>query len=320
MKKTLSCRLISVALVLCMLMGVMTALPFAASAEDETDSAATRQPYDYDENIIISVFYPPTLEFTTDEQYRLMADAGIDWVLGTGDPSINNPTAQKKMLELCEKYGMAMTVSDGNFGDHLQNKSEEQIAALINAYKDYPAAYGYYLRDEPMNPNDYVDILLAMKKAAPNAYVHLNFFPMVVYGSCERYYSQMYDWCALVANGGSAVDCLIFDNYPFPAGGGSMYQEGYLNHLRICNDVGLAHNVKTGTYIQSVELTDGLRRPTDSEIRYEMYVSLAFGMKQLSFFTWFTPTSNGGEQFTDGIIAADGTPNAHYETIKTLNQ
>src|SRR5690606_23492342 len=40
--------------------------------------------------------------------------------------------------------------------------------------------------------------------------------------------------------------------------------------------------------------------------------------KQLSYFTWFTPTGRP-ELFTDAIIAPDGTPTDLYEPVKQLN-
>lgn len=274
--------------------------------------------HDFDENIMLSIFWPPTPDYITDEQYKLIADAGVNWVMGSGEETLATPENQKKMLELCAKYGIGMTVSDGNFGNNLLGKSQEKIAEYVGNYKNVPGAYGFYILDEPFNPNGYVDAYIALKKANPEAYMHLNFLPGGAYGSQERYYSQMNDWCVLCANSGYPVDYLIFDNYPFGLQAGSMDRAGFMANLRTCHDVGLANGVKTGTYIQTVQQDVAFRRPTDSEIRYEMYLALAFGYKQLSFFTWFTPV-NRSEPFSDGIIAADGTPNAHYETVKTIN-
>lgn len=274
--------------------------------------------HSFDENILLSIFWPPTPQYITDEQYKLIADAGINWVMGAGEETLANVENQKRMLELCAKYGIGMTVSDGNFGGSLQRKTAEQIAAAVARYKNVPAAYGFYILDEPLNPNGYLDAYINLKKAAPEAYMHLNFLPSGSYGSDAIYRAQMNDWARLTATAGYPLDYLIFDRYPFPLGQGTMDRKGFFQNVRACHDVGLKNDVKTGLYIQTVCQEVGFRRPTDSEIRYEMYASLAFGYKQLSFFTWFTPV-NRNEPFRDGIIAPDGTPNAHYETVKTIN-
>ncbi len=274
--------------------------------------------HSFDDNIMISIFWPPTPEYITDEQYKLLADAGVNWVMGAGEETLATVENQRKMLELCAKYGIGMTVSDGNFGGSLLNKSEAQIAAAVARYKNVPAAYGFYILDEPFNPNAYLDAYINLKKAAPDAYMHLNFLPSGSYGSEEIYKAQMNDWARLTAAAGYPLDYLMFDRYPFPLQAGAMDRAGFFNNVRSCYEVGLKNDVKTGLYIQTVCQEVAFRRPTDSEIRYQMYASLAFGYKQLSFFTWFTPV-NRSEPFKDGIIAPDGTPNAHYETIKTIN-
>ena len=274
--------------------------------------------HSFDENIMISIFWPPTPEYITDEQYKLLADAGVNWVMGAGEETLATVENQKKMLELCAKYGIGMTVSDGNFGGSLLNKNEAQVAAAVARYKNVPAAYGFYILDEPFNPNAYLNAYVNLKKAAPDAYMHLNFLPSGAYGSEEIYKAQMNDWARLTAAAGYPLDYLMFDRYPFPLQAGAMDRAGFFKNVRSCYEVGLKNDVKTGLYIQTVCQEVAFRRPTDSEIRYQMYASLAFGYKQLSFFTWFTPV-NRSEPFKDGIIAPDGTPNKHYETIKTIN-
>ncbi len=280
--------------------------------------AVVEKKHDFNENIMISIFWPPTPDYITDEQYKLMADAGINWVMGAGEETLATPENQRKMLELCAKYGMGMTINDGNFGDNLLGKSEAVIAKYVEKYKNVPAAYGFYMRDEPFNPNAYIDAYIALKKAAPEAYMHLNFLPQGSYGTAAVYKAQMNDWCALTAAAGYPIEYLMFDQYPFGLAPGSMNRTGFFENTRSCWEIGLKNNVKTGMYIQTVQQDVAFRRPTDSEIRYEMYAALAFGFKQLSFFTWFTPV-NRSEPFSDGIISPDGKPNEHYETVKTLN-
>ena len=274
--------------------------------------------YSFDDNIMISIFWPPTPDYITDEQYKLIADAGVTWVLGAGEETLATVENQAKMLELCAKYGLGMTVSDGNFGGSLLGKSEAAVATAVARYKNVPGAYGFYILDEPLNPNAYLNAYVNLKKAAPDAYMHLNFLPDAAYGSIEIYKAQMEDWCRLSAAAGYPQDYLMFDRYPFPLQAGAMDRAGFFRNTRACYEVGLKNDVKTGMYIQTVCQEVAFRRPTDAEIRYEMYAALAFGFKQLSFFTWFTPV-NRSEPFRDGIIAADGTPNKHYETVKTIN-
>ena len=58
------------------LFAVIPALPLRVSADT---TASSGHAIDFDENIMLSVFWPPTPAYINDEQYRLMADAGINW-------------------------------------------------------------------------------------------------------------------------------------------------------------------------------------------------------------------------------------------------
>ncbi len=271
-----------------------------------------------DENIMLSAFWPPTPDYINDEQYRLMADAGINWVMGSGEETLATVENQKKMLALCEKYGIKLIANDSSLGSELSGKSEEYVASQVEKYFDYSALGGFFIEDEPYNPNEYLDIYTNLKKAFPDGYMHLNFFTSAAYISDELYKGQMNDWCRLCAANGYPVDYLIYDRYPFGLQPGTMDRNGFYSNIRAVHDVGLENDVRTGTYIQTVKQSVLFRRPTASELRYEMYSSLAFGFKQLSFFTWFTPV-NRNEPFEDGIISPTGVPNEHYEYIKEIN-
>ncbi len=97
-----------------------------AAAEGGQKEAAEKPLFDFNKNILISIFWPPTSEYINDEQYKYMADAEIDWVLGTGD-GIGSKEDQLKMLELCNKYGIGMCVGDNRFGERLLHYKPDKI-------------------------------------------------------------------------------------------------------------------------------------------------------------------------------------------------
>ena len=274
--------------------------------------------YSFDDDIMISIFWPPTQKYVTDEQYKLMADAGITWVMSAGD-NLGAKSVQLKMLELCYKYGIHMTVGDDRLGGNVLNMSEKSLQKVLRDYRNVPAANGYYLLDEPFNANPFIKAYRALKNADPNSYMHLNFLPYAAYPSLMTYKAQMDDWLKLCADSGYKQDYLMFDLYPFGLEKGSMNRTGFLLNLNAVREVGLKNGVKTGTYIQSVTQSVAFRSPNEAETRYEINLALAFGVKQLSYFTWFTPVERS-EPFEDGIISPEGVPNPKYEFICRLNQ
>ncbi len=280
----------------------------------ELSVSVIEKEHTFDDDIMITIFWPPSEGYLNDEQFKLMADAGITQVLGA-HPDYYTVESQMKMLELCAKYGMGLTIEDGSGWNH---QSEERIAELIKRYHNVPGAYGFFMGDEPFNANPFVSTYVGIKKQEPNAYIHLNFLPQGPYGSAHTYRAQMTDYARLCDEAGYPLDYLMFDSYPFGPVEGQMERAGFYSNIRSVYMAGLKNQVKTGLYIQTVGIWGVYRRPEDAAIRYEMYTALAYGCKQLSFFTWFTPV-NRGEGFYDGIISPEGVPNAHYETIKQVN-
>ncbi len=273
--------------------------------------------YDFNDQIMISVFWPPDPEHTNEEQYQLMEDAGINLIMGSGN-GCDSPAQQAKMAELAYRHGMKLILSDGNFGDALTSRSAKQITANVEKWRNVPAVNGYYLKDEPYDPTVFLDAYAAIKEADPNSLCHLNFLQYAAYANLEQWKSVLDTWCKNCNGTGHQLDYIMHDLYPFPLTGNGMHREGFLMNLRGMHDVGLANDVKTGLYLQSVCQQVSFRRPTGPEIRYQAFMALAYGYKQLSYFTWFTPVGRD-EPFADGIIAPDGTPNAHYEDVKAIN-
>lgn len=308
--------------------GVVTAKAVGKATITATDSAnelsekcevnvVNERSTPFDDNIMISIFWPPTKGYINDEQYKLIADANITYVMGAND-LLDDKETQMEMLRLCNKYGLQMTVGDSRLGNNVLNASADTIKSIVDEYKNIPSVGGYYILDEPLNPNLYINGYKNLKDADPDRYMHLNFLPSQAYPSKKVYKSQLDDWCKLCEASGYTLDYLMYDRYPFGIAAGSMDREGFLSNMQTVRQVGLDNNVKTGAYIQTVELINGFRRPEDSAIRYEVYMYLAYGYKQISYFTWFTPI-NRSEPFNDGIISPSGVPNAHYETVRKID-
>lgn len=284
-----------------------------------------------DDNICVSVFYPPRfdiLDYYDEEewkrQFRYMQDAEIDLLNSTVGYSL---TTNLKYAAYSYAYDMLFSVCTNDFGRNLLSKSETEIYELISQYRNVPGVAGYYLLDEPVNPNEFARVYEYVKKADPNSYPHLNLLPYWYsgYADLTQYKSVANDWVKLNAATGYPQDYLMYDLYPYPAGNG-MNRAQFFTNLSTIRQIGLKNNVKTANYIQSVWVGDAAhntkyRCPTPAEMRYEAMTGLAYGYKQLSYFAWYTPKSNSAESFDKGVILPDGTPNADtYEGVKQLNK
>ncbi len=303
------------------------------------------QERDFDDNILISVFWPPTAEYMNggegderwDEQFKLLSDAHIDYLcnvtgrdrqqnIGSVPRQENTKETNLKMAAYAYKYGMRVSVADERFSGFLQMSAAE-IQGLIDEYRNVPGVGGYYILDEPFDPMPYAFVHEAIKLADEAGYTHLNFQPIHAYGrpvgtldsaADERYRAVLRSWLQAGEDCGFPQDYLMFDFYPFTGTEGGMARDIYFANLAAVREVGLEYGVKTANYLQSVSSvlqSNGalsFRSTTPSEIRYEAMLSLAYGCKQLSYFTWFLPTNRNGETFSKSIVDENGAADPYY--------
>lgn len=284
----------------------------------------------FDDNILVTIFFPPTKRYLGDddakwtEQYDLLANAGIDYVnnVNGGAWDLVSKEDNLRMAAECYSRGMRVSVADSRMGPNFRNLTKEQIAELIGEYRNVSGVAGYYIQDEPYNPNIYTDTYRYMKDVDPNGYMHLNFLPYSAYPSVQEYEAQMNDWLSVNAAAGYPQEYLMYDLYPYPDNNNkTMNRVGFFTNMEAVRKVGLANNIKTGNYLQTMRIEGSYRMPTASEVRYEAMCGMAYGFKQFSYFTWMQPDERHGEAFRDAIIGIDGkiTNQALYNSIAALN-
>jgi len=119
------------------------------------------------------------------------------------------------------------------------------------------------------------------------------------------------DWVNL--SGADHIQSTSF--YPlFPSG--TLYAD-YFTGLERLRGRGLAHGLPYGVYLQSVALNGG-PDPSNGLMRWNAFTAAAYGVRQLNWFTYWTPIVDGGD-WPAGIVSEDGTPGAKYDAIKALN-
>lgn len=263
----------------------------------------------------INVFWPPSIDFVNDEQYDYLAEAGIN-IVQNNQLETSARSANLEMARLAHERGMQIIVQDSAVGA-FPKMTSQQVKDWANSYRNIPGVGGLYLIDEPANALEYAPAFNAIREATPELYPHLNFLVYTYYGGEAANDKAMQDW--IDATNGRTYedhDYLMYDMYPFGQNG-TNYADMFTN-LNTVRELGLKNEVKTAMYLQSVGIPGHLRRPVPAEIRYEANVAMAYGYKQLSYFSWWTPTGRS-EPFTDAIITADGKKTDLYEPVKQLN-
>jgi hypothetical protein len=181
---------------------------------------------------------------------------------------------------------------------------------------NHKALEGYYIKDEP-DSSEFgwaAKIYQKILSIDPAHVPHLNLLPNFVIKNYET--NHVEKWVTTV--GKSNLKYLTFDQYPFMVSGN--IRPTYFENLEIIRRVGLKYGVKTAAYLQAVGIIDAYKRPSESELRFNIYSALAYGVKRPVWFTYWTPTNAGKEVFTNAIMDPFGRKTDLYEPFRKLNK
>lgn len=271
------------------------------------------------DNITLNAYLIPMMtDALRDEMLQLCKDADIDILshVYPGHPWVASDHTfawYKKTMAAADRYGLKLLTRDHEVQNSL-NLSDDQIRKLATRYKDLPGFGGFFIVDEPYNPSPYARAENIFREVCPDAYVNVNFLPGAAYPSRDVYLRQLCDYGGLLTYGGT----LSMDCYCFPEGGG-VNEHGLFTNYEDIRRAGLITGCDTAVYVQSVGMVGGYRTPSGADLRYNMMAALAYGVKEIKFFTWGTPTADEGN-YTVAILDRDNKPTELYHEVVKINK
>lgn len=90
-----------------------------------------------------TMLFPDTV---TDEYFKMVADAGVNVIIGTNLDYAADPDMVKDALALGEKYGIGIYVKDSSI---YNMKTADAVRAQISNYSNYESFAGMFIVDEP---------------------------------------------------------------------------------------------------------------------------------------------------------------------------
>lgn len=256
-------------------------------------------PFFYEENINETVFDNLKAGGITNVELNFALDA-------------NTITYQNnlKTLALAYERGLDVTVSEADFNaGSWPNKTDKQILDFVNRYSHLPGVSGYYVVDEPSNAVPFARAIALIKSVMPNAVAHMNFC-----GAYDGIVTALQE--ELGSKYGVSLDYVMYDSYTFRSP--TCAENTLYSQLEYNREIGQRLGVNTATYIQSMAW-NGCNRPNADAIRYQVYASLAAGVKQISYFCWQTPRANAAETYGPAVIDIDGNPTDLFEPVSKIN-
>lgn len=277
-------------------------------------AALAQAPWQPDE-YPISYWVGPPKEFNTLQAWQTVKDCNFTVAGHYGGYPVED---NKRMLDYCQQIGLKAMVVDGRtswegaFDDNLT----QTIASLVADYGSHPATYGYFITNEPS-----ADLFPALGKVSqelqrqdPKHLPYINLFP--TYASPQQLgtptYAEHLDRYLRIVK--PAV--LSYDHYAMMKDGSDRVD--YFENLGLIREYGLRYGVPPWNIILSLPHL-AYRDPTAAEMRWQVYTSLAYGMKGLMWFTYWTMPGWEEEFGGAAIVNPKGEPARLYPIVKQVN-
>lgn len=194
-------------------------------------------------------------------------------------------------LDACQAAGLKAIVSDPRCADYdWQNVDEARartnVASLVAQVGKHPALFGYYLRDEPHAAlfTGLAKVAGLLRERSPDKWPYINLFPD--YATADQLgtasYGDYLDRFVAVCR----PTIISYDNYSLLDDGS--VRDSYWSNLESVRTVCRKHKLEFWNIVLAVAHFS-YRELSEADFRFEVYTTLAYGGRGISYFTYFAP-------------------------------
>lgn len=266
------------------------------SAYTKIDEVTGQSYYDYDATKVI---------------YQDVKDAGFNIVTYTGacDYSLEE---NKRILGICEELDLKFF--SAYQGGHTY--SMDWISKVKEHLYPSPAYIGDFIRDEP-NASEFDAMGAYVKeylKQMPDKEVYVNLFPE--YASSTQLGTTTYEAHINQYLSKVPTKMLGFDYYGVKDWG---LDTRFYSNYDIVRTKSLAKRMPYLAITAAGGIGSSQKDPSETELRWQVWASIAMGSKGISYFTYWTPEGDPNLVNNEYMIRRDGTKRDMYYWVKDVN-
>ncbi len=270
-----------------------------------------------DKELFIGIWQAPP---ATDENYKLLADCGINSVFLNGDYT-ENLEDRTKAVAFAKKYGIEIVLEGRNKLDGSE--------ILESPLKESETVTTFNIFDEPLYSHEQPLRELASKVKAeyPDKRVYINLNPSYAPNDeiMSNYPKYVETFAKLVREIDGEGGWLSMDHYPLRR---TMEHEFYLHEdwftdVETTVTVAKKYALKPHFFIQSMAYGGIIswwndRTPTEEDLRLQIYMYLAHGAKGFSHFCYQTPTTDEFFERQSGLFDK-GAPTERWHYAQKIH-
>ena len=271
------------------------------------------------EKFEITYYYGPQGQDLCNEEYiKKIAECGFTSIPVEG----YDPTVNKTALGYLRKYGLTCSGLKDNRLIHAQTlTSQADIDALVtetvNDYKDYfDVIKEWWIRDEPC-ATDFpalARVVDALRRIDPEREVMINLFPTYANSTqlgTKTYQEHLDKFIETVK-----PPYISYDHYHFRKTG---TRKGFFENIEIIRDTAIANEIDPMLIIL---LTEHMSYAdlTKYQIEWEVNMCLTYGMKRISYFTYWLGAELLAEGWSNACMDTTGKIYPHYYDVQEINK
>ena len=251
-------------------------------------------------------------EFASRERYQEIADAGFTVAhISGGSEEV------RRALDWCAEVGITGMVEDGRMPRPRRMDEadwRDKMRAVVADYHDHSALWGYFITDEP-SADEFralADIVAELRRLDPDHPAYINLYPNYAEPwrlGAERYADYVTQFIETVQPSLVCYDhyALLEDDVTRP-----VYFPNLATVRGKCVEAGL-------DFWQVILATPfgSYRNPTDADLRWQVWTTLAYGAKGVSYYTYWTPM---WKNYHDAVIDEFGERTHHYPLVQRINR
>ena len=217
------------------------------------------------------------------------------------------------------------------------------VAGYLAPYKDHEAFYGLMLGDEPFYQmaESYGQMYKSIKRVCPDCFIQYNLNPITAgqapekiderFPALEEGEGEGLDWKETVALrydkylrlflDATDADYIQYDQYPMKSE--DRIDEYYIYGLQMVAEIAKEYGIDFYFVSQTYGQTDGISNPrmlSEADLYWLNNMLVGFGVKTISYFTYWTKWNNNTEHFIDGnsFITWYGEKTKIYDWMKQI--
>ena len=260
-------------------------------------------------------------EIINEEYIKAIAECGFTSIPIENNTVENNKTA----LGLLKKYGMTCSalwdarINNIVFGTTAITQAEVDaiITEVAADYREFDNLRGYYIMDEPAKEKfeRLGMVVSALRRIDPDHVGMINLFP--TYAKATQLGTPTYK--KYLSEFISAVDphYISYDHYHFRDR--NTPRTGFFTNLENVRSAGQNAGLDQ---MQIILLTKHMSYAdlTPTQIEWEVNMSLAYGMKRISYFTFWLDKGLTDQQWTNACMDYTGKKYQHYYDVQEINK